>query len=144
MLITISVIVIKCRLFGLHFEASIREGLLEGNTSNETRVLQSSTLHLLDTDHIEGQELVEHHDRIDDHVGEELFRVRHELRAQRRRRAFDEQRTLLALVMVADLHRDLLDLVDRHSGAQSKRFHDHLRVNSLFNELLAISQDLRG
>ena len=57
----------------LHLKAGIAEGLLEGDTGDEDGVLQSAALHLLDADHIEWEEIVEHHDSVDHHLAEEFL-----------------------------------------------------------------------
>jgi hypothetical protein len=63
----------------LHLEAGIAEGLLEGDAGYENGVLQGAALHLLDPDHVEGQEVVQHHDGVHDHLAEELLLLVDEL-----------------------------------------------------------------
>jgi hypothetical protein len=47
--------------------------------------------HLLDTNHVQGQVALEVHDGIDDHLGEEVRRLRNELGRHARRRALHQQ-----------------------------------------------------
>ncbi len=63
----------------LHLESGIAEGLLEGDAGDENGVLQGAALHLLDPDHVEGQEVVQHHDGVHDHLAEELLLLVDEL-----------------------------------------------------------------
>ena len=44
----------------LHLEAGVGEGLLEGDAGDEEGLLEGSSLHLLDADHVEGHQLVQH------------------------------------------------------------------------------------
>jgi hypothetical protein len=63
----------------LHLEARIAEGLLEGDAGDKDGVLQGAALHLLDPDHVEGQEVIQHHDGVHHHLAEELLLLVDEL-----------------------------------------------------------------
>ncbi len=58
--------------FGLLFETSVREGLLEGNTVDEDGVAHGATVNLLDSDHFKVEVGVEGGDGLDGHGGEEF------------------------------------------------------------------------
>ena len=126
----------------LHLEAGVGEGLLERDAGDEARVLQGASLHLLDADHVERQQLVEQHDRVHHHGREELLAVRDQLGAERGGGALEQQAALLALVVALHLDRDLLDLVDGHSRAVAQRLDYELRVHALLDERLQVAQYL--
>ena len=54
----------------LHLETGVRERLLERDAGDEEGLLEGAALHLLDADHVEGHQLVQHGDGVDHDLGE--------------------------------------------------------------------------
>ncbi|GMR60137.1 hypothetical protein PMAYCL1PPCAC_30332, partial [Pristionchus mayeri] len=95
---------------GLHLEACVGEGLLEGNTTHETRLLEGSARDALHADHVERESLVEDVHCVDAHVGEVLALSRHLLGAERRHCALHKHVPECSIAL--DLHCQRIQVAD--------------------------------
>mmetsp|Transcript_23519 Transcript_23519/g.52863 ORF Transcript_23519/g.52863 Transcript_23519/m.52863 type:complete len:212 (+) Transcript_23519:411-1046(+) len=128
----------------LLLESCIGEGLFESNPLHKKRVLQGSSRHLLDTDHVQWQIFIQRQNSVDNNRGKEVLLMADQLRVQAGSCASDEKVPFLPFVLTRDINGPLLQLLD----CQSRRFpvalDDDLRMNTLLDVLLGLLQELTG
>ena len=100
--------------------------------------------YLLDADHVQRHEVVEHLDGADNELGEEPALSVDELGAHGGGGALLEQLALLLHVLLVDLHAQLVDAVDGELGGLAEGLDDQSGVHALVDEGLALLEELAG
>ena len=132
------------KVLGLLFETSIGEGLTEADTLDEEGLSGRATGDFLDADILLVEGLIELHNGIDDHLGEEFPIAGNNLGVEGGHGASFEHFTLGLGVFGLHLDRDLLDSVNAELHGLTVSLDDDLGVHAFFDELLGLLEELSG
>jgi len=132
------------KVLGLLFETSIGEGLTEADTLDEEGLSGRATGDFLDADILLVEGLIELHNGIDDHLGEEFAIAGNNLGVEGGHGASFENLALGFGILALHLDRDLLDSGNAKSHGLTVSLDDDLRVHAFFNELFGLLEELTG